>query len=76
MVAVYKGVGELLRRYTTGKIPKAFKVTTVIFLFLTRLALKGGLQTSIESARLLLTRPYPESLLRLPRWYSGISGKH
>lgn len=26
VVAVYKGVGELLRRYTTGKIPKAFKV--------------------------------------------------
>lgn len=26
VVAVYKGVGELLRRYTTGKIPKAFKI--------------------------------------------------
>ena len=26
VVAVYKGVGELLRRYTTGRIPKAFKV--------------------------------------------------
>lgn len=26
VVAVYKGVGEILRRYTTGRIPKAFKV--------------------------------------------------
>ena len=26
VIAVYKGVGEILRRYTTGRVPKAFKV--------------------------------------------------
>jgi len=26
LVELYKGVGKILKRYTTGKIPKAFKI--------------------------------------------------
>ena len=26
VVAVYKGVGQIMKRYTTGKVPKAFKI--------------------------------------------------
>ena len=26
MVEVYRGVGQLLRRYTVGRLPKAFKI--------------------------------------------------
>ena len=25
-MAVYKGVGQIMKRYTTGKVPKAFKI--------------------------------------------------
>lgn len=26
LVELYKGVGKIMKRYTTGKIPKAFKI--------------------------------------------------
>lgn len=26
VVAVYKGVGQIMKRYSAGKIPKAFKI--------------------------------------------------
>lgn len=59
VIAVYKGVGEILRRYTTGRVPKAFKVR------LFRLAV---LHTD------LLLSSLPDVFWRLPASFSSGHG--
>jgi Bystin len=57
VVAVYHGVGQLLSRFTTGKIPKAFKVLTSCIdpcLLMQSVSVAGSCVRPGESAALLL----------------------